>query len=259
MKSHKYSALALSLAVIAMTSLSIAVSTRQLAERAMRAEAQGDLAGAARSLEELVSAGVDDSDVLYDLGTVYSRSGRYGEAIWRFETVARRHPFDWNTQDNLRATRVRLARRDAARTGRAVVEHEPSFSVQLGEVLPLDVSVPLVALTEFVVLGLWLWRWRTRSELQRVGAAAAMALTAIIGLFSLSVVITRKRSPPSAIVLRDGLHLGQSARVDAIPDAAVREGDRVERLGRDGEFTRVRTPTGNSGWLRTRDLGVLEP
>ena len=92
-----------------------AVSARELLGRALTAEARGDLPTAARSLEELVAAGVDGDGVLYDLGTVYARQERYGEAIWCFERVLRRAPLMWSARDNLRSTRMRLARRDAGR------------------------------------------------------------------------------------------------------------------------------------------------
>lgn len=259
MSARRWLAAALALATLTTSTSSFAVPARELLARAVSAEARGDLAGSARAFEELVAAGVDDGDVLYDLGTVYARAERYGEAVWCLERVVRRWPFDLGARENLRATRVRLARRDAGRSGRAVVEHEPPFKVQLGELLPLDLSVPLVVMAELAVIGLWLWRRRARTEMQRVGTAAGMALAAMVGAFALTVVVARRTSPPAAIVLREGLRLGQSARVDAIPDAAVREGERVERLGRDGEFTRVRTLTGHSGWLRTRDLGALGP
>jgi len=234
-----------------------AVPPGELVERALDAEEAGDLPGATRALEELVAAGVDSDGVLYDLGTVYARGERYGEAIWCFERVLLRAPGDLAARRNLRATRVRLARKDAARTGRAVVETQPPLSVQLGELLPYGASVPLVVVAELLMMGAWLARRRATSELQRVGATAALALALLVGAFGVAVVTTRSQRPRAAIVLRGGLHLRQAPRSDGIPDAAVREGERVEVTSRAGAFTRVRAPSGAAGWLTTRDLGAL--
>ena len=55
----------------------------------------------------------------------------------------------------------------------------------------------------------------------------------------------------------DGAVLWQTTRVDGIPDAAVREGERVERVSRDGVFTRVRTLAGATGWVESSELGGL--
>jgi hypothetical protein len=234
-----------------------AVPPGELVERALDAEEAGDLPGATRSLEELVAAGVDSDGVLYDLGTVYARGERFGEAVWCFERVLLRAPGDLSARRNLRATRVRLARRDAARSGRAVVETQPPLSVQIGELLPYGVSVPLVVVAELLVMGALVARRKAKSELQRVGATAALALALLVGAFGLSVVVARSQRPHAAIVLRGGLQLLQAPRSDGIPEAAVREGERVEVTSRAGAFTRVRAPSGAVGWLATRDLGAL--
>lgn len=251
---------AIALLCVAMASATAgAVPAAELVHRAAEAEAHDDLAGASRALEELVAAGVDGVDVLYDLGTVYTRAERYGEAVWCFERALRERPWSLSTQKNLRATRVRLARRDASRTGRAVVEQSQPWSVQLGELLPVDLAVALTILAECAGLAAWWGRRRARHELARVGATVAMILVGCVAAFGASVVTARRSSPPSAIVLHGGLRLRQSARVDGIPDEAVREGERVDVVRAEGEFVRVQTSSGKSGWLSARDLGRLGP
>ncbi len=247
----------LTLAMTLAVTESYAVSSRELVARAVAAQASGDLATAARSLEELVAAGLDSTDVLYDLGTVYTRAERYGEAVWCFERVLLRAPGHLAARRNLRATRVRLARRDAARTGRAVVETQPSLAVQIGELMPLRYSVPLVMFAEIAVIALWFARRRSATELRRVGATAGVALSLLAGATGVGLVAARRARPPSAIVLHGGLRLLQSPRVDGIPDAAVREGERVELTRREGGFARVRAVGGSVGWLPSRELGAL--
>lgn len=234
-----------------------AVPAAELVRRAAAAESRDDVAGAARALEELVAAGVDGADVLYDLGTVYARGERYGEAVWCFERALRERPWSLSTQRNLRATRVRLARRDASRTGRAVVDQSLPWRVQLGELLPVDLAVSLTVLAELLGGAAWWWRRRARHELARVGATVAMILVGCVTAFGVAVVAARRSSPTSAIVLHGGLRLRQSARVDGIPDEAVREGERVEVLRAEGEFVRVQSSAGRVGWLAARDLGRL--
>lgn len=234
-----------------------AVSARELLGRALAAEARGDLPAAARSLEELVAAGVDGDGVLYDLGTVYARQERYGEAIWCFERVLRRAPLMWSARDNLRATRMRLARRDAGRSGQAVVEQAVPLRVQVGELVPLGWSVLLGVLGQIgVVFAVWRRR-RVTSELEAVGMTVALVLSLTLTVGALGLVAARRALPAESVVLHSGLRLRQTARVDGIPDAAVREGERVERVARDGVFTRVRTLTGATGWVEASELGGL--
>lgn len=236
-----------------------AVPAHTLRQRAAEAEARRDWGAAIRALEELTAAGLDGDGVLYNLGTAYAQAGRYGEAIACFERVVRRTPFALSADRNLQATRLRLARRDAARTGHAVMDTPPPLWVQLGEVLPLDYAVPWVFLCELCLLGAFLWRRRADTELARVGATAALALSLVAGGTGVAVVIARRAAPPAAIVLRDGLSLLQGARVDAVPEAPLREGERVSLQARDGAFVRVVTRAGRAGWVRAADLAELGP
>ena len=48
-----------------------------------------------------------------------------------------------------------------------------------------------------------------------------------------------------------------SPRVDGIPDAALREGERVEVTRRESGFVRVKSASGALGWLPSRELGAL--
>ncbi len=237
----------------------VAVPAHTLLQRATEAEARRDWNAALRALEELTAAGLDGDGVLYNLGTVYAQAGRYGEAIACFERIVRRTPLALSAERNLQATRLRLARRDAARTGRAVLDTPPPLWVQLGELLPLDYAVPWVFLCELALLGAFLWRRRADTELGRVGATAALVLSLGLGGFGVAVVVARRASPPAAIVLRDGLSLLQGPRVDAVPEVGAREGERVSLLGRDGAFVRVQTRAGRTGWMRAADLGELGP
>lgn len=234
-----------------------AVSPSELLSRAARAEAANDLPTAVRAMEELAAAGVDGSAALYDLGTLYARAERYGEAVWCFERVLRREPWSLRAQKNLRATRLRLARRDAGRTGHAVVDTQPPLATSLGELMPFDVAVPLAVLAQLAAIALWWSRRRTQGELARVGMAAAMVAALGVAGGAVTVIAARRGIPPTAVVLRDGLRLKQSPRADAIPDAALREGERVDVVARDGEYVRVRTTAGRLGWLAARDLGRL--
>jgi Pyruvate/2-oxoacid:ferredoxin oxidoreductase gamma subunit len=171
--------------------------------------------------------------------------------------VLRREPWSLRAQKNLRATRIRLARRDAGRTGTAVVETQPPTRTVIGELLPLDLAVPLAVLAQLAALALWFARRRSKGELARVGLAAATALTLTVALGVIAVIAARRSIPPGAVVLRDGLRMKRAPRVDAIPEGALREGERVDVLTRDGEFVRVRTIAGRAGWLAGRDLGAL--
>jgi len=235
-----------------------AIPTSELLARSRAAAQRGDWNNSARSLEELVAAGVDDNTVLYDLGTAYSNAGRYGEAIWRLEQVVRRQVFDGDAQHNLRATRLRLAHRDAERSGRAVAETSLPLKTALAEVLPMDSAVALAVVAQLAVIAsLWVARKR-KGEAARIGGVAAAALAGALAAFALSVLVARTSVEPASIVLRDGVRLLNAPAEDAIASENVREGERVVSVERQGTFARVRTVEGKIGWVRARDVGSLQ-
>lgn len=235
-----------------------AVATSELLARSRAAAQRGDWNSCARALEELVAAGVDDNTVLYDLGTAYAHAGRYGEAIWRFEQVVRRQVFDGDAQHNLRATRLRLAHRDAERSGRAVAEASLPWKTVLAEALPMDAAVLLAVLAQLVVFAGWLLARKGRGEATRIGGVASAVLAGAIAAFALSVLVARTSLEPAAIVLRDGVRLLSAPAEDAIAGDFVREGERVVLVDRQGTFARVRTVEGKMGWMRARDVGALD-
>ncbi len=239
-------------------SLAEAIPTTELLSRSRAAATRGDWNTSARALEELVSAGVDDNSVLYDLATAYANAGRYGEAIWRLEQVVRRQVFDADAQHNLRATRLRLAHRDAERSGRAVAETSLPLKTALAEVLPMDAAVALAVLAQLAVIAsLWVARKR-KGEGARIGGVASASLFGALAAFSLAVLVARMGAEPAGVVLRDGVRLLGAPTEDAIATEPVREGERVLWVERLGTFARVRTVDGKQGWVRGRDVGALE-
>ena len=245
------------LAMVLLPSVASAVPTRELLSQSRAAATRGDWNASARSLEELVAAGVDDSSVLYDLGTAYANAGRYGEAIWRFEQAARRQVFDGDAQHNLRATRLRLAHRDAERSGRAVAETALPYRTALAESLPMDAAVALAVLAQIAVIAS-LWVARKRAEGARIGGVASAALFGLVAAYALAVLVARAGEEPASIVVRDGVRLLSNPAEDAIAGEALREGDRVFSTDKTGTFVRVRTVEGKQGWVRSRDVGSLE-
>ncbi len=236
-----------------------AVPVADLMARARDAAAHQRWNDSARALEEIVAAGYDSTGVLYDLGTAYAQAGRYGEAIWRLEQVNRRSVFAGDAQHNLRAARLRLAHRDAGRTGRAVVETAVPWSVAFAELLPLDWSVALTLGCEIAALAFLLsWRRRRAGEIARVGSAAGVILLSGAAVFFGAIVIARHLDPRAGIVLHDGLRLLREPTADAIGENPVREGERVDIVSRNGAFVRVRGNEGHQGWLPSRDVGSLD-
>lgn len=242
---------------LALSNVAHAVSTTELLARSRAAATAGDWNASARALEELIAAGVDDSDVRYDLGTAYANAERYGEAIWCFELVGRREWLRSDAQHNLRAARLRLAHRDAERTGRAVAEQSLPWRETLGETMPIDSAFRLAIFGQLVLFAsIWVFRKR-RTEALRIASVCVLVLASATTGFAWSVLGARASSAASGVVKRDGVKLLAQPAEDAIAGEAVREGERLTLLDRTGTFVRVRSLSGTQGWISLRSIGEL--
>jgi hypothetical protein len=222
---------------------------------------RGDHAEAQRGYEALEEAGVLDADVAFDLATVHAQQGHYGEAIRYFERTLALRPGDPDAKKGLVDARRVLADRLAAEEGEVELTEHSS----LGQALVRDLGEGALAWT-FVVVWLALFvavaGWRLlRGRARLVSAVATvLLLAAVVGD---GLLLATKRG-----VFREGaagIVVSGRARVLEGPDPRARtrhrllEGQRVEVVGREPGYLRVRGPKGERGWVLDGEVGLVLP
>ena len=91
-----------------------AVSARGTQQRALRAEAAGDLNAAEALYEHLLGLQPGDPDILYNFGNLYVRTRRFGEAAARYQEALEARPDHVAARVNLGSALLMLGRRDEA-------------------------------------------------------------------------------------------------------------------------------------------------
>ncbi len=253
-------ALVVALVVALATSGARAQSFDTLFREGNEAFFRGDYRTAAARYETLVEAGVDDPDVDFNLGASYAREGRHGHAIVAFERAIRLRPSDSAARAALDASRAIVARRQAEREGEAVVDEGAPLGETLFSFLSEDqlalVVLALDALASIVLLALFfVERERARIGLG-VAAPLLLALLAATGGGLLSRRGAFSAGPPAVIVADDAI-LREGPRADASARGRGLEGERVEVIGRDGAWARVRLSGGREGWVVADDVVEL--
>lgn len=228
---------------------------------ANEAAIRGDHAEAQEGYEALEEAGVLDPDVAFDLATVHAQQGHYGEAIRYFERTLALRPGDPDAKAGLEGARRVLADRLAAEEGEVELTEHSS----LGQALVRDLSEGALAWT-FVAVWLALFLaiagWRLlKGRAKLVSAVASvLLLAAVVGdglLLATKRGVFRAGSPAIVVSGR--------ARVLEGPDPRARtrhrllEGQRVEVVGREPGYLRVRGPSGERGWVPAEDVGLVLP
>jgi tetratricopeptide (TPR) repeat protein len=215
---------------------------------------QSDFQSALERFEVLVSQGVEDAALYYNLANTYYKLGRRGEAVANYRRALMLSPRDDDARANLELLR--------SMTG--MIDTTSSFSLTGIVDAPLEVASPrelgilayaAYALASFAFLGfLFLGgEWRRRS-LRGVLVLAAVAV------ISYALAIYGVSRPGKG---DDGVVIGDEVGLMSGPGAAFEEltrlpgGTEVELRARSGIWIEVRLPTGEIGWLRQPHLEVI--
>lgn len=253
-----------SVAVLLLVALAAPASAQRLEDTfasANDAAIRGDHAEAQAGYEALEEAGVLDPDVAFDLATVHAQQGHYGEAIRYFERALALRPGDPDAEAGLTGARRVLADRLAAEEGEVELAEHSS----LGQALVRGLGEGALAWT-FVIVWLAFFvaaaGWRLLRGRARVVSAVAtvLLLAAVVGdgfLLATKRGVFRAGEP--------GIVVGARAQVLEGPDPRARvrhrllEGQRVEVVGREPGYVRVRGPRGERGWVPEGEVGLVLP
>jgi tetratricopeptide (TPR) repeat protein len=238
---------ALLLLVLAGTSPARASRASELFESGNDAYEKGRYEEAARAYETILSYGLRDPRVHYNLGNTYFKTGRLGPAILHYERALRLDPADREVRDNLVLARGLI--RDRL--------EEPEIPYPLKAL-----SGALDGLSTGMVTGVFLAfylaagglagavlaaRGDTRRRLLAYAALAA-GLGAVIAGGGLGYKI-RAGTRNEAIVMQDRVDVRSGPAEDNTVLFTVHEGTRMEVRNRLEGWYQVSLPNALSGWV----------
>ncbi|QDU89709.1 hypothetical protein Pla175_31040 [Pirellulimonas nuda] len=223
------------------------------------AEAKQAFAHAAEKYQLLVDAGVENSRLYVNLANAYLQSGQPGASIANYTRALRIHPTNRVAQLNLRHATQSLGPAGAEAPtpgGGGLASAAAAAGGWLwGHAGPRGLVAAAVAgwLAFWLVIGLRLhglrYAWKT------IATAAAVVAIASAGLYasnrggadSLTAVVT---APAAALREGDGDHF-------PVAGVALSEGQRVEVAKQRGGWLKVRSRSGQTGWVELRSVEVI--
>jgi hypothetical protein len=225
---------------------------------------RGDYAAAIAAYEQLDRENVVSSDLVYNLGNAYDRSGQVGRAIWAWERALALDPDADDARYNLEQARKATARRVHDKIEGA--DREPVWIRAVTELTLSTETWLFLALygAFFVALALRLRVRRART----VGAAdsddgtiygAVAVILGVAMVLSSALLVGRVALDrvPFAIVLPDEVPVKEGADANYKTTFDVHAGLRVRLLDHDQDWVRIRLANGLEGWVRDRDVGRL--
>ena len=216
-------------------------------ERGLDAYANGEYAAAAEAFREAL-AETPTAPIHHNLALALARMERPGEAVWHLERAVRLAPHEPRYAVKLAALRERLG----------LPPEPPAWWRVRPRVLPLNGWLGIASIAFVAGLAAWLLPraagWRVGLGTRLLRGFAVLALAAALAA---AVLIVRDH--------RAGVVTGAEATLRAAPAEAgpatgtARRGQRADRIGRHGDFVRVETETGASGWLPAQAFRPLRP
>ena len=201
--------------------------------------------------QQIISQGVQDSAIYYNLGNVYYKQGDLGRAIVNYERAALMNPRDSDIQANLI-----IARKQA----------EPSESLPAIATGPVDSITRLIGSwfsideTAILALGLWfafsmlflVWLQLEPGKARTwMGYSAFMTLLLVAVLtLSLGNRIYNEKVHPTAVVVADEITINSQPGDQYTTEYSLHNGAEVVLLGTQGDWAHLSTPGETmEGWI----------
>ena len=232
-----------------------AASREEILDRGNAAYGRGRFDEAAEAYRELVSLGVRDFRVEYNLGCAELKAGHLGPAVLHLERARRLAPADGDVLSNLAYARDLIRDR---------VDFEPDRG-ELAAVVTLQDRIGADRQALVALILVWLLAAALIAAGSRPGGftpAAGWIVTVLVVVLAITVAswsatYERNQGTPRAVVLAPAADaLAGPAETNARV-FTVHEGTVLEiRAERDG-FVQIALPNGLNGWVRRDALDVV--
>lgn len=246
------------------TSLALAAPSYADANNAYK---EGRWDDAVRQYEALVTAGVVNPDLYYNLGNAYFRCatektarkcpGGIGNAIYNYERALRLQPDFRYARENLRLARETVATRWEDRLKDA--ESDPLWMTVVTFLSIGRLSIMFLVFDVLLFVGLTVNRFlatgftRTAFRVTNAFAGVGLVLSAIL----LAGHIYFLEEKDFGIVLPDQLQMREGTDPRSAERAQIHAGLRVEILDREPGWLRVELANGHEGWVPSDTIGEL--
>jgi len=208
---------------------------------------KGDLLKGIASYRELAEGGTESASLYWNWAQAASAQGEVGEALWAALRARELDPGDGALSREIQRLR------EAANLDSAEIAPDP-LAVLARQARRFHLGALALLLSAASVGARLLARLLPRRPEFGPLAWAAFALACLLGALPLAGSMAR----PTAVVVRRGAPLFDSASPTASPMGALRLGEVVPVVERSGGFLRVEDSSGARGWARAEEVWPLD-
>ena len=220
-------------------------------EDALERYEQKDYAGSARIYEQMLSQGIEDARVFYNLANAYYRDQKLGLAIANYERALRVDPGMENARQNLAQC---VAQTDRRLPRPPLPVWESTLFFWNADLRP-DL-IRTMALTAWAAawLALAIRKWRPIPYLRRTALACAL-LAAMLG----ASLCAKALNPDLAVAAFSDVPVRYGDHDDEAVRFWLQEGDRAIVDEERGDWIRVHVADGERGWTKLTHMMIVAP
>ncbi len=215
-----------------------------------RAYQAGDYTTAAVQFQAVAAAGIKSSDLFYNLGNTYLKSGDIGRAVLWYERALRLAPGDPDLNFNLEHALTQVT--DKVDEGFAI--GDILFFWQ-GLVSLKWLQLMSIA-TSFIV---FTWAGVQRAFKKKVfsGMGILLVLAFCLCLSATGLEAYRLNSEHSAVILKKSVAVRSGTMENATPLFDLHAGTKVRVLSQKQTHFKIRFAKGKVGWIRINDAEII--
>ncbi len=226
------------------------------------AEAKQLFDDAANRYQLLVDSGIRNSQLYINLGNAYLQNDELGKAIANYERARRLDPENRQLLVNLRFANSKVKRGDANAAAtlddRIFWGHIRSANNAVVQTIGLSAIIASVIVASLLFWGLLIVRTMgPRFAVWRWASAPLLLLLGSLGSYWLAW--DEMNSGGNAVIVANEVRIlaGDGERFATVVTFEEAQGHRVDIMTSRGEWTKIQTQQGQTGWVQSRDIERL--
>ncbi|MEK6800272.1 MAG: tetratricopeptide repeat protein [Planctomycetota bacterium] len=226
----------------------------QLSRAADQDRARQSLRSAAQRFQSVISSGVMNGRLEYNLGNCHLQLGDLGRAILHYRRAQRLNPDDGLLEANLAIARQKCLTNVRPTAGGELLRSVLFIHFQTSRPQRLAASL----ISYLLLWGLLALRaWRPRRWL--AGAAAVCALLSLsLGASAAWDEWTDRKAPPGVVIAMDvPVYKGPGAGYPRQFEQPLQPGVEFVRREQRGDWQRIELADGNSGWIHIQQAELI--
>ncbi len=246
----------LNVLLLLFSAVCMADSNNTLLDSANGAYAKNKFVESIKYYDKILAGGYESAEIYYNIGNAHYKNRQLALAILYYEKAKKLSPADEDINYNLKLVNEKLVDKIEVLPQLFIKDWWNSFLSSLSEKTGSMIGIVLFWLGFF---GLFIYFVSRRRLLKQIGFGTAT----VAFLFSFLVFFVTQKSSIRNSTHTNGIVLSLSVNIKGSPSEqgtdlfVLHEGTKVGIEQRNENWTEIKIPNGNRGWIKSSDLGII--